>query len=169
MEHLQYLSCCESLLCLVRTNQPDNGTQYPWSLILNSFCRPTFIQESKNKLLPEHGATADSSSCKKFRPLPPFLRSSVCASHLESTRILDPLNMHVLVLRWALHMNAFTPAASSSSTWLRFSWSAGTPRLRHECTDRPVYISGGSLQLSLSHASSAPGTLSSAASHVSFS
>ena len=105
VEHLQYLSCCESLLCLVRTNQPDNGTQYPWSLILNSFWKkPTLIQESKNKLLPRHGATADRSSCKKFRPLPPILRSNVCASHLESTRILDPLNMHVVVLRWALHL-----------------------------------------------------------------
>ena len=27
-------------------------------------------------------------------------------------------------------------------TWFRASWSAGTPRLKHVCTDRPLYTSG---------------------------
>ena len=35
-------------------------------------------------------------------------------------------------------------------TWLRASWSAGTPRLRCVRTDRQVYTSGGALLLSLS-------------------
>ena len=39
--------------------------------------------------------------------------------------------------------SAFTFAAVFLLTWPRASWSAGTPRLRRACTDRPVYTSGG--------------------------
>ena len=31
--------------------------------------------------------------------------------------------------------------------WPRASWSVGTSRLRHACTDRPVSMSGGALRL----------------------
>ena len=50
-------------------------------------------------------------------------------------------------------MSAFFPAAllfSLTLTWLRASWSAGTPRLRHVRIDRPVFMSGGAFELSLS-------------------
>ena len=58
--------------------------------------------------------------------------------------------------------STFTFAAVFCLTWLRTLWSAGTPRLRHMCTDRPVYTSGAT-QLSLSRTSSTPGTVWSAA------
>ena len=42
-------------------------------------------------------------------------------------------------------------------TWLRASWSADTPRLRHVRKDRPVFMSGGAFMLSLMlHARLAP-------------
>ena len=44
--------------------------------------------------------------------------------------------------------SAFTFAAVFLLTWPRASWSAGTPRLRRVCTDRPVYTSGGAKLLS---------------------
>ena len=55
-------------------------------------------------------------------------------------------------------MSAFFPAVllfSLTLTWLRSSWSAGTPRLRHVRIDRLVFISGGALELSLNSSSSA--------------
>ena len=33
MAQLQELSASERVLCVVRTNQPDNGPRYPWSLV----------------------------------------------------------------------------------------------------------------------------------------
>ena len=39
--------------------------------------------------------------------------------------------------------STFTFAAVFCLTWLRASWSAGTLRLRHVCTDPAVYTSGG--------------------------
>ena len=47
----------------------------------------------------------------------------------------------------------FTFAAVFLLTWPRASWSAGTPRLRRVCTDRPVYTSGGAKLLSFMHPS----------------
>ena len=55
-------------------------------------------------------------------------------------------------------LSAFLPAALLFSltltlTWLRASWSAGSPRLRHARFDRTVYMSGGAFKLSLPRAS----------------
>ena len=55
-------------------------------------------------------------------------------------------------------MSAFFPAVllfSLTLTWLRASWSAGTPRLRHVRIDRPVFVSGGAFKLFLILSSSA--------------
>ena len=58
-------------------------------LDVNSFCRPTSVQDSQNKLLSQRGATGDSYTCKKFQLPPPTPRSIVCASHTDCSRIVS--------------------------------------------------------------------------------
>ena len=45
-------------------------------------------QPTRHKL-PEHSATGDKCTCRKFQPLPPILRNLVCASHFDSSRIVS--------------------------------------------------------------------------------
>ena len=114
-----------------------------------SLCRLTTPTEIFASCAARFARCYVSLSCRFHTFLPCTCADDSCLS-LSCTRSALPtvLNFADQSFFWVrLLLSACTPAAALlfSLTWLCASWSAGTPRLRHVCTDRPVYTSGGAL------------------------
>ena len=114
-----------------------------------SLCRLTSLTEIVASCAARFARCNMSLSCH-FHTLLPFTCADDSCFSLSCTRaamptILNFADQSFFCVR--LPLNAFTPAAALlfSLTWLRTSWSAGTPRLRRVCADRPVCTSGGCL------------------------
>ena len=124
-----------------------------------SLCRLTSLTEIFASCAARFARYFLSLSCHFHTFLPFTCADGSCVS-LSCTRAAIPtiLNFADQSFLWVrVPLSAFTPAAALlfSLTWLCASWSAGTPRLRHVCTDRP--------------STHLVGTDSSAAAHDSFS
>ena len=111
-------------------------------------------------------SSSPASQCRTGRPTP--LRTAIsCARasssdasfvvHAGAPTLLKILRYTVIFLQLRSFVLTFT--------WLRASWSAGSPRLRRARIDRPVYMSGGAFTPSLPRASSTSGTVSLAPTH----
>ena len=117
-----------------------------------SLCRLTSLTEIEASCAARFAHCNMSLSCH-FHTLHPFTCADDSCFSLSCTRATIPTILNFAYHSFfcvKLHLNAFTPAAALlfSLTWLRTSWPASTPRLRHVCADRPVCTSGGASQLS---------------------
>ena len=126
-----------------------------------SLCRLTSLTETFASCAARFARCYTSTSCR-FHTLLPF----TCAddSCLSCLHVAAPHCCEFCCLQsffWVKpSLSAFTFAAVVLFlTWLRASFSAGTPRLRHVRKNRSVFMSDGSpsCSLTLSRASSTPG------------
>ena len=111
-----------------------------------SLCRLTSLPE----IFASCAARFARLSCR-CHTLLPFTCADDSSLSLSCTRAAIPTILHFAIRTVFLvrpSSSAFTFCTCLfffSLTWLCASWSTGTPRLRHVCTDRPVYTSGGAL------------------------
>ena len=138
------------------------------SSILESLCR--LVSLTENCFMCAFFYMSLSCHC---RTLLPFACSHDSLSRsLSCTRVAIPTILN-FEIRTALLLRPSSSAFTFCScllfdlaSYLVVSGHASTQTC--VCTDRPVYTSGGAILLSLSRASSTPGTVSSAAAHDPF-
>ena len=82
-------------LCVPTNETVGHGILGAWSE--SHFQDRRRFKNPKNKLRPQRGATGDSNTCKTFQPLPPTLRSIVCAldSRFNTPEVLPSVALSI--------------------------------------------------------------------------